>query len=86
MKLFTILDVKANHFLKPMVEPSTAQAMRAFEVAANNPDSTFSMFPDDFALMEIASFDVQTGSISPLPHPVNLGTARSFVKTAVLKN
>lgn len=80
MKLFAVLDVKANHYLKPFCEPSTIQALRGFDVASNEAGSTFNRFPDDFCLMELGEFDVQAGAIIPLSSPLNLGSARSLLK------
>lgn len=79
MKLFAVLDVKANYFLKPFAESSAVQALRGFEVAANE-DSTFKRFPDDFALCELGDFDSQTGVLTPRSSPVNLATARHLLK------
>lgn len=80
MKLFSIYDTKAQFFLQPFPETSTIAALRGFEVAVNEGKSTFSRFPDDFALMEIATFDQQTGEIIPNASPQNLGSARSVLK------
>ena len=35
--------------------------------------------PADFCLMEIAHFDPDTGSVTPVPAPINKGTASSFL-------
>lgn len=80
MKIFAVLDVKANYFLQPFPESSTIAALRGFEVAVNEGKSTFSRFPDDFCLMELADFDQNTGQISPYAAPQNLGSARSVLK------
>lgn len=82
MKLFTFLDVKANYFMNPFSERDTISALRSFKVAANDPKSTFNKFPDDFCLMELGSFDPQTGSIDLLSAPNNLATARSLIEAA----
>ena len=81
MKLFSVLDVKANAFLQPFADSSTISALRGFDVAVNEGKSTFSRFPDDFALMELAEFDQQTGIIKPHAAPMNLGTARSVYRS-----
>jgi len=80
MKLFAVLDVKANHFLQPFPETSTVAAMRGFEVAVNEGNSTFSKFPDDFCLMELATFDQSTGNLVPNASPLNLGSARTVIR------
>lgn len=80
MKLFCILDVKANTFLNIRPEPNTATAIRGFALEAENPQSMISKYPDDFALCELASFDVQTGRLTVLDNYVNLGSARNFMR------
>jgi len=80
MKIFAMYDTKAQTFLQPFPETSTIAALRGFEVAVNEGKSTFSRFPDDFCLMEIADFNQDTGQIIPLTSPNNLGSARTVLK------
>jgi len=80
MKLFAMYDTKAQTFLQPFPETSTIAALRGFEVAVNEGKSTFSRFPDDFCLMEIADFNQDTGQLIPLAAPNNLGSARTVLK------
>lgn len=80
MKLFAVLDIKSGFFLKPFAESSTVQALRGFDIAVNESDSTFRRFPDDFALMELAEFDSQNGQLQAHAAPVNLGTGRSVLR------
>lgn len=86
MKIFAMLDVKAQHYLQPFPETSTIAALRGFEVAVNEGKSTFSRFPDDFCLMELADFDQNTGAITPLISPNNLGSARTVLKQPAAQN
>jgi len=85
MKIFAMLDIKANHYLQPFPESSTISALRGFDVAVNSKESVFSKFPDDFCLMELADFDQSTGEISPHA-PQNLGSARTVLKTPQHQN
>lgn len=86
MKLFAMHDIKAGFFLQPFPETSTVAALRGFEVAVNEGKSTFSRFPDDFALMELGEFNQQTGEIFVHASPQNLGTARTVLKTTPQHN
>lgn len=86
MKIFCMYDVKAGHFIQPFAETSTIAALRGFDVAVNEGKSTFARFPDDFCLMELASFDQQTGQLSPCPSPLNLGSARTVLKLSSEQN
>lgn len=81
MKLFAVHDTKGGFFLPPFTESSTVAALRGFEVAVNDGKAIFSRFPDDFALVELASFDQVTGELVPLSSPQNLGTARTVLKS-----
>lgn len=80
MKIFCMFDIKANAFIQPFAETSTIAALRGFEVAVNEGKSTFNRFPDDFALMELAEFDQQSGKLTVLDPPLSLGTARTVLK------
>lgn len=80
MKLFAVLDVKANFFMSPFADRDTVSALRGFEIGANDPKSTFNRFPDDFALCELGSFDSDTGRIELHSSPLNLATARVLIK------
>lgn len=86
MKLFCVLDTKANFFMQPFPETSTIAALRGFDVAVNEGKSTFSKFPDDFCLMELAEFDQQTGELIPHATPQNLGSARTVLKLSSEQN
>lgn len=81
MKLFSVFDVKAKHFNQPFMEKTTVNAIRGFEIAVNESESIYKKFPDDFALMELAEFDVNTGKLTVNEIPVNLGSGRSLVRT-----
>lgn len=80
MKLFSVYDTKAQFFLQPFPETSTVAALRGFDVAVNEGKSTFSKFPDDFCLMELAEFDQHTGELVPHVSPQNLGSARTVLR------
>ena len=57
MKVFSVLDVKANVFNRPNAHGTTAEALRNFAVLVNNKETLFNQFPDDFCLCELGSFD-----------------------------
>lgn len=86
MKIFAMYDTKAQHYLQPFPETSTIAALRGFEVAVNEGKSTFARFPDDFCLMELADFDQESGKITPLISPNNLGSARTVLKHPEVQN
>ena len=83
MKLFSVLDVKSKSYLKLWAEKSTVEAVRGFNVTVNETDTMFKRFPDDFCLMEIGSWDQATGILTPLDSPLNLGSARTFLRESI---
>lgn len=86
MKIFSMYDRKAAFYIQPFSETSTIAALRGFDVAVNEGKSTFSRFPDDFELHELAFFDPQTGELTPHGKPQNLGSARTVLKTPTGEN
>lgn len=86
MKIFSMFDTKASTYIQPFAETSTIAALRGFEVAVNEGKSTFSRFPDDFCLMELAEFDQNTGELIPNFPPLNLGSARTVLKQPESQN
>jgi len=84
MKIFSLFDTRAQTYAQPFADSSTVNAPRGFDTAVNAKDSTLSRYPDDFSLMELATFDPQTGQLVPLVSPLNLGTARTVLRQPTL--
>lgn len=78
MKLFAIKDHKSGIFLQPNFQKSIPDALRSWEIISNEGDSMVSRFPNDFRLYHLGDFDEQTGEISILAHPSDLGSAADF--------
>lgn len=81
-KIFSVYDVKAQHFQNPFTDSSVASALRGFSIAVSEPKSVLNMFPDDFALFELGEFDKNSGAIKTHASPVNLGSGRSVLQNA----
>lgn len=66
-----------NDFMSPFLAPSDAFAKRDFSAAVNNEkaSSAIAFSPDDFALYNMGTFDVETGAfdINPVPQLVCKG-------------
>lgn len=77
MKIFGIFDSKSSAFVKSFFAPFTADAVRAFEGEANNKDSMYYKYPNDFQLIEIGVLDPSTGQVESVHH-LNLGTAATY--------
>lgn len=80
MKIFSIFDVQAKYFNKPVIFSSRGEAIRAFTSLVTDPEkkSPHSQFPADFELYEIAHFSDETGVVSPLSSILRLGNGLDF--------
>lgn len=75
LKIFTIYDQKIGAYIKPFFAQYTGEALRSFEQAAKDKNTTIGITPADFNLFEIGTFDSEDGIVYPLPIPFNLGNA-----------
>lgn len=78
MKLIAVKDMKAQLFLKPHFENSLADATRSFSVMANEGENMLSKFPNDFRLLHIADFNIETGILTSLSQPADLGSVADY--------
>lgn len=78
LKVFSVLDAKVGSFAAPFFMRSSAEALRAFHVAASDRESMISKHPEDFSLYLIGEFDDDTGALAPCT-PENLGFAVSLL-------
>lgn len=64
---FSVFDKQANSFSAPFLERSKETASRAFHDAmVSGEHELFSKWPADFSLFILATFDDETGAITPL--------------------
>lgn len=73
--LFAAKDMKAGLFLQPNFQRSIPDAMRSWEVVANEGESMISKFPNDYRLYHLAEFNDETGQIKIISPPADLGSA-----------
>ncbi|AXL14703.1 nonstructural protein [Microviridae sp.] len=64
-KAFSVFDDKANCFMPPFFQHTTAMANRVFADAVRTKDHPFQTNPDDYTLYEIGTFDDTSGQIMP---------------------
>ena len=76
---FSVFDDKAYYFSAPYFLPTTATAIRAFTDAVNDPTHHFHAHPSDYALYHIGNYDDKDGTMEPLEHKINLGTAFDYI-------
>lgn len=75
LKVFAVFDSAANVFGNPWVMLTKAEAMRGFEVAANDPESKINAHPADFTLFYLGEFDNVEGAYKLEQVPESLGNA-----------
>ena len=59
MKLYSIKDTK-NKFMRPFEEVNNDMAIRTLKAIANDKNTQVGMFPEDFELWEIGTFNEET--------------------------
>lgn len=80
--MFGIYDIKAGMYNQPFSMPSRGQALRAFGDLANESETAVGKHPEDYRLMELGSFDDQSGAFESHAVPVMLGSASDYVKAS----
>lgn len=73
--IYTVHDSKAAAFITPFFQPNHVTACRSFGHAASDENHDFGRFPADYTLLEIGSFDSETGELTVHPMKKNLGNA-----------
>lgn len=64
--LYAVHDLKANVYGLPFVAVNTQIATRSFARACNDPSCDVGMYPNDFNLQQLGSFDDESGEIEPI--------------------
>jgi hypothetical protein len=72
---YSIKDAKANVFSAPFFSINDQVALRSFQQAQNDPNTTINQNPQDFSLYRLATFDDQSGELHPEKQPYYLSTA-----------
>lgn len=80
MKIYSIYDNQTATYAPVFSVPHEMLAVRAFINLAQDRNSQIYAHPSAFNLMELASMDMETGMITPLAAPRNLGLASSFTQ------
>lgn len=67
--VYTIRDVKVGFDTQFMVQINDDAAIRAFNMAINNPGTMLAFVPSDFELYKIGEFETDNGYFEPCPVP-----------------
>lgn len=80
-----VYDSAACAYSRPMFCRSVMEAQRAFTQLASDPESDYSLFPQDFVMYLVGEYDTDTGVIHMLPEHKVVMTA-SEAKEYALRN
>ncbi len=84
--LFTVYDSAAGGFLDPFVAPSIEFAIREFRTIVNKEGHQFNLYPSDYTLFHIGTFDPENGVLSGTD-AISLGVAITLMeKTGIVLN
>lgn len=75
LEIFSIFDSKAAAFITPFFSPTKGTGIRSFKQAANDPTNMFTIHAGDYTLFHLGTFYIETGKITMLDTPENLGLA-----------
>lgn len=70
--VYSIFDSAAGVFTAPTIDINDASAVRAFQQALSNSGSLMNFKPEDFALYQVGTFDVESGTLEPMVPPSRL--------------
>ena len=75
LKLYSVRDVKAEAYGAIICCPSVGLALRSFQEACQDPKSPMALYPSDFSLYELGSFDPDSGEIKGHKVPTYVASA-----------
>jgi hypothetical protein len=80
MKVFSVIDLKAQTYMPPFFMHNEKLAERAFGDAANNGEHMFCAHPEDYALYCLGEWDDETGKMENYDTPESLGLAIQYIQ------
>jgi hypothetical protein len=80
MKLYSLLDTKAECYGAPFLQKTKAEAIRGFIQAANDPETMMFKHPADYVLYELGIWNEDSGEILPHNEKLSIGSALDFKK------
>lgn len=77
LKVYSIYDSKAKVFNPPFYQKNAGEAARSFTKIVNDQQGLINEFPEDYILMEIGTFNDETGLIEGQAH-LAVGTGTQY--------
>lgn len=72
LKAFTVRDSKAEIYAPPFFQKTHAEAERTFTQVARDGKSQVSLFPQDYDLYFVGTYDDSNGKFSPIDTPQHI--------------
>lgn len=73
LNLFTVFDVKKESYLPPFCMRTTAEAVRGFVTTLNDPKTDYCMYPQDFTLFHLGTFNDEKATFDIYEAKISLG-------------
>lgn len=77
-KLFAIFDNKTNEYGLPVCYTNSAEAIRAFTDILHQKDTIYAQHPQDFALVEIGTYNITDAKLTEAKSKNFLGFGNEF--------
>jgi len=75
LNLYSVRDVKAEAYGAIICCPSVGLAVRSFSEACLDPKSPMALYPADFSLYELGTFDPNSGTVKGHKVPIYVASA-----------
>lgn len=79
VQAYAVKDVQTQLFTHPYFLTNDVLAKRSFEKAVQDETTKFNMYPEDYSLYHIGTYDVETGRMIHNDSPKQLCNATSFL-------
>lgn len=76
----SVFDKAGAAYSRPFSAPTVAMAIREFGMICQEPEHQFNKFPEDYSLVQLATWDELKGVITPVKE-VKLAMATDYILT-----
>lgn len=80
--VYSLLDVKARQYGALVLATSDSHVLRSLKEAVPGSASVMERYPEDFHLMFVGYFDMETGVLEPTEAPILVTTVREALEVA----
>ena len=83
LQMFSVFDIKAQSFSKPMFLTHKGEAIRAFQDVVKDGKSMIALHPEDYKLYALGFLDDVSGEIVGLDKPEFMNNASDFISLKI---